>query len=295
MSPVEPRRQHYIPKVLLKNFLNDGGYLWIGNKHERKIYKASPTDVFVKRDLYTKYDIVRSSKSYEYEKRFSEMERIAAPVINKIIEMARNEKWSILSPDDYRIWKEFFITIARRTPESQARVSKAGDRDVFWLALKDRADKENFALGDRETLYQDPRILEIKKQVESNVDARFAVGDSDRVKKETNRFSLETGLHIARIRNPRRSFCIGSHGLSIVCASHQKDSAQVGWLSIAHDVAVSATAFPDRDLLTILDYNTTVDETIRSINFAAASQSHTIAARSEKLIKSLMRRANRET
>ena len=185
----EPRRHHYIPQVLLRSFLDDCGCLWVGNKYQKRIYKTSPKNVFVKKDLYAVHDLAQTTKTYCYEKSFSKIEGEAAPVIKKIIEQARNRKCPQLSPDECRIWKQFFISIARRTPESQKRVSAAGNRDVFYEAFKSQADKRNFHLCDRDTLYKDSRILEIKTKVESNVNAKFAIGNSDRERKQTERFS----------------------------------------------------------------------------------------------------------
>jgi len=288
MTDHEPRRHHYIPQVLLRNFLDNRGYLWVGNKHQKEIYKTSPKNVFVKKDLYVLYDLAQSTKTYCHEKSFSKMESEAAPVIKRIIEQVRNRKCPQLSPGECRVWKKFFIAIARRTPESQKRVSAVGDRDVFYDVLKSRADELNFDLCNRDTLYKDPRILGIKKKIESNVNVKFAIGSSDNNRNQMQRFSRETGISIVVILNPRRSFVIGSHGLSIVKSKYQNDPVQGGWLPIASDVAVRATTFPDREFLNLLKNNRTSDQFIKRINKASYSHSNLIAGRSKNLINSLM-------
>ncbi len=288
MTGNEPRRHHYIPQVLLKNFLDDRGYLWIGDKHQKKTYKASPKNVFVKKDLYALHDLTQSTKTYCYEKSFSKMESEVAPVVKRIIEQARNRRCPQLSPDERRVWKKFFIAIARRTPESQKRVSAVGNRDVFYEVLKSRADELNFDLCDRDALYKDLRILKIKKKIESNANVKFAIGNSDNELKQTERFSKETGISVVVISNPRRSFVMGSHGLSIVKANSQNDPVQGGWLPIASDVAVRATTFPDREFLNFLKNDRTGDQFIKRINKSSYSHSNLIAGRSRILINSLM-------
>ena len=290
MTNHEPRRHHYIPQVLLRNFLDDCDCLWVGNRYQKRIYKTSPKNVFVKKDLYAVHDFAQATRTYCYEKSFSKMEGEVAPVIKKIIEQARNRKCPQLSPDECRIWKQFFIAIARRTPESQKRVSADGNRDVFYEALKSRADELNFDLCDQDTLYKDSRIPEIKKKVESNVNAKFSIGISDKERKQTEQFSRETGVSVVVIFNPKRSFVIGSHGFSIVKTSDRNDPAQGGWLPIASDVAVKATTFPDKEILNFLKKDRTSDRFISRINKAAYSHSNLIAGRSKTLINSLMHR-----
>lgn len=288
------QRHHYIPQFLLNNFVDQDGYLWVADTAQQRTYKTTPKNAFVQRDLYVKHDIARSTKTYEYEEMFSKMEGAVAPVIHKLIQRAREGKHSNLSPREQRVLKEFLLALARRTPDSQRRISQAGDRDAFYEAAKAVAEKENFELADRETLYADPSILEIKEKVESNVHAGFAIGVSDREKREIERFSSKTGFGVARIVNPRRSFVIGSHGVAIVEAVRQRDMAAGTWLPIAHDVALLVTAFPDREFFLSLGDEATHESLIRRINLASIRLSHTTAGRSEALVGSLMQRAARE-
>lgn len=76
--------------MLLKNFSNERGRIWVGDG--KKVYASKPKDVFVQGHLYTKLDlsnvqgIVDSQaflesvpKSYEFEERLGEIEGAAAP------------------------------------------------------------------------------------------------------------------------------------------------------------------------------------------------------------------------
>jgi len=217
------QRHHYVSKFLLKNFVDNDGYLWIADAARQQTYKTTPKKVFAQRDLYVVHDIARSTKTYEYEEMFSKME-----------------------------------------------------------------------LASRETLYADPRILEIKEKVESNVHAGFAIGVSDREKIEIERFCSEIGFCVARIVSPRRSFVIGSHGLAIVEAVRQRDTAAGAWFPIAHDVALLVTFFPEKEFFLSLGDQAAHGSLIRRINHASIRLSHMIAGRSDALVCSLMQRSARK-
>ena len=300
MRPGLSRRHHYIPKMLLTNFCDDDDLLWVGDKGQGRIYQCGPERVFVKRDLNMKYslDNLQDDVGYneflssiemsdEYERTLSQIENNAAPVVRKIIQQARCGRPPQLTPEEGNNWKHFFLAMARRTPESQKRVvsGKSFD-DVFFEAATAVAKKEKFmGLPDRGSIYEDPRISKLKDLVNMNADARFASGDYSRDRRMTEQFSRETGLCISVICMQKRSFVIGSHGLAMVQPNHPSDPAQGGWLPIAHDVAVKATSFPDREILAFLDRDS--DRIIKRMNKASTAQSQIVAGRSEALVRSL--------
>ncbi len=293
------RRHHYIPKMLLKNFC-DNGSLWVGDKTNKQIYRCTPENVFVKKDLYiqSSIDVSKShnekewlrdiTMSDEYEKTLSQIESDAAPAIQRIIEQVRCNQCPQLSPEDRNHWKQFMLAIARRTPESRARVMPESFDSIFYEATKKVAEKDSYmGLPDKDSFYSDPRISKLKDIIKSNNDAMFAAGDHPRGQEEVERFCREAGLGVAVICMPKRSFVIGSHGLTIVQSSYKNDPAQGSWLPIAHDVAITPSSFPDKEYLYRLDRDR--DRIIKRINRASAAQSRIIAGRSKALISSLMR------
>ncbi len=275
-----PRRQHYIPQMLLKNFCDDFGRIWVCDQNTGEIFSGKPKNVFVKKDLYTNYevkpvlksekyeDFLRSiSPNYQYENILSEIESKAAPVIQWIIEQARCNRTPRLSPEDRDAVKRFILALGRRTPESQKRVSSGKNiDDIFYEAAKGIARKDNYkGLPDRELIYQDPRISTLKDLTGSNVNARFAAGDHPREQSNAVRFCRETGLMVAVIRIPKRSFVIGSHGVTIV--QFPNKVAPESWIPIAYDVAVVPTSFPDREFLLTLGRDE--DKLIKRVNMAS--------------------------
>ena len=141
------RRHYYIPKMLLKNFCDDGR-LWVGDRTNKQIYPSTPRKEFVEKDLYMRssIDVPESydekewlgdiTMSDEHEKTLSQIESAAAPAIRRIIEQARCNQCPQLIPEDSNRWKRFMLAIARRTPESRARVvpDKSFD-DIFYPDL----------------------------------------------------------------------------------------------------------------------------------------------------------------
>ena len=296
MSTNKPIRQHFIPKFLLRHFLDDNGRLWVHDKNRNKTYPSNPSNVFVKRDAYTIYQIKQSTihgkgysteKDYKHEGAFAEnIESKAAPIILHIIKEARFLRPPQLSLEQEYDWKRFILSVSRRTPESQKRVQSTSDPDPFYTAGKRQADKDNYPLPDIGALYSNPDIQTLRQYMLHNVDAEFAAGNSPREQNEEDWFCRETGIGIAVIRNPspRNSFLIGSHGLAIVQACHLDGSIDGIWLPIAHDVAVSATAFPGKVFLLPLDGKK--EHIIKTINAASNALSQTIAGRSEDLVRS---------
>ena len=300
MTPDKPRRHHYVPEMLLRNFTNRKGRLWAYDKTRARLFSTIPKNVFVVRDLYAKseFDSAQGSenylefrrritKSYEYEDRLSEIEGRAAPVIRRIVKEARRSKCPRLSHGQSDAFKQFALTLARRTPESQLRARSNLDfDDVFYGAAKSAAKVENLPIPEKETLYADTRVWELKELIETNTSAKFAAGVDPRLQIEEQKFCRSNGLAVAIIRNSDKRFIIGSHGISRVASNSTSDLAHGDWFPIAPDVAVTHTPHPTMEYLLPID--TGNDYVVDRINDAFAGQSWLIAGRTESLVRSFM-------
>lgn len=294
-----PKRQHYIPEMLLNNFCDESGRVWVANG--TRVYPTIPRKVFVQGHLYTrsifgnslKYaaeeDFLKSiEKSYEYEDRLGEIEGRAGPAVKQIVNQGRQGECPQLSIELTDAWKRFVIAMARRTPESQDRVAASeGHVDDYYEVAKESPNRNGYPWPDRETLYQDRRVLKHKNLVLRNIDAKFAAGDDPHAEKETQRFSRETGLCVLVIRIPGRSFVIGSHGLTIVDRNLVENVTAISWLPIAPDIAVGVTPFPNREFLSFLDSNNGGEQVISAMNTATSAMSEIIVGQSEALVRSL--------
>lgn len=285
-----PKQPHYIPKLLLKNFVDSSGRLHVFDKKEGKLHQSTPGKTFVRGNLTRTFNFDTGNYSYEVEQELSRIESRADPVIRRIIECARNNEHPKLSIEDRHAWQEFYHASCRRTPEFAEEMLKLGERfdAVLHLAIERLLSQQGIAPPNRELLDQNPILKGAKPIMMGNIKARFASGDHPHLQADVERFSRETGLLIAVIRQPKRSFVIGSHGVTIVQPEHKRDPAYGGWLPIAHDVILTPTSHPEKELL--LPLNGSNDHIIRRINRASFRQSRFIAGRSEALIRSLMTR-----
>ena len=291
MGSNKPRRNHSIPQVLLRNFCGDSGLLWVYDG--TKVFQTNPHNVFVERDLYSRTHLLSlpndHTRDYGYENSLSEVETRAAPAIRQIVASARCGECPRLSLELSDAFKHFFFAQARRTPESQQRVSAAQSvEDTIYDVLRAAAERDGYPLPDKDSLYRDSSILQWVQAMASNIDAKFAAGDDSRLQTEAAKFAYETGIRVALIPTPSREFVIGSHGIAIVHLEYAHPAGG-SWLPLAPDVAVQVTMRPDREELVSLDGDDEGDAAVAMINEATASLSKVIAGRSEKVIRSLIR------
>lgn len=307
MTPAQPvsRRHHIIPVMLLQNFVDPSGKLWVGDTDRGRLYSSTPRNAFVHKDLYNRRSYVQQSDgpserrslgaivlSDEYERHLAQIESAAAPVIADIFASARNGECPRLSESKEGDFKRFMLAMARRTPEAQHRVSRGrGTPDLVYDVIRDFLDRRGIpGLPSRERFMADPAMREYADVILRNSDALFAAGTQDLAKEDEIRFCRETSLRIAVITMLGRSFVVGSHGMTIMSANQFSEEAE-SWLPIAADVAVQP--WFSAHSVTLITLGREDDHFIDRINRATAECSVMIAGRSEKLVESLVQAARR--
>ena len=291
MGANRPRRHHFVPEMLLRNFCDDEGFLWVGDRRRGKCYRSKPGKVFVKKNLNTSHVWKQGTDSYEYEQVLARIESDANPALSSVIQQVREGCDPRLDPDLDRKLKVFLIAMARRTPESQKSVFGAPGREfeeAFDSVVKKRLGEAGFEVPDQGWLDREPEVLRIKQKMKGNLSANFAAGDHDILRQDSERFVREAGWGVALICMPKRSFVIGSRGFTIL---PEGSSQGRSLLPVAHDVALLVTAFPGRGFRLCLDRQK--ESAIKSINTATAAQSDMVAGRSERLVRSLTERSNK--
>ena len=285
-----PTATHYIPKFLLRNFVDHSGFLCILDKKTGKLYKNTPENAFFENHLTRMYDFESGEYSYEAEKMLSDIESQAAPVVCKIINCARERQNPSLSSIERRYWSLFYQSMCRRNPEFAEEMLRHDERfdDVFYMACERLLRQHGMKVPNREHLDLNPMLSEAKNHMKKNNKSRFASGDHELLQADAERFARETGLLIAVIQQPRRSFVIGSHSVANVSRVHNGDRTYGSWLPIAYDVIVTSTSSPETERMLLIDSNQ--DYFITKINTASFRQSRFVAGRSESLIHSLRRR-----
>ena len=112
-----PLRQLFVPAMLLRRFADEQGMMHCFDKRQGKIYKVSPENAFVVRDLYTLTK--PTGKDYSVETGLSQLEAATSGVLDRIIDAARSGMLPALS-DIQRDTIDRFVAVQwRRTPESR--------------------------------------------------------------------------------------------------------------------------------------------------------------------------------
>ena len=191
-----PKRQHYVPKTLLNHFCDDDGWLWVGRKDRRRVFRQRPQHVFVRNHIYTRRSYTGASPSAEYEHVLSGIENDAAPVISRIVGCARRIEPLAMSPTELRALQTFVFAAGlqdtgvptaclsptqRRRPLQRhpARTPRRSAMTIYPTAMPSLADS-----GWRD----------FAENISHNADASFAAGDDPRVDAERAKFAAETGV-----------------------------------------------------------------------------------------------------
>ena len=287
-SKNRPKRHHYVPRILLREFTYDNENLYfcilrssdkIIKPRERDVNSANLKNVFVKTQLYTQYDD-QEEKDVSIEESLSKLETKAAPIIKRIIDSARAGRPPELTPDEKNIWDVFFLIQSLRTPDFiDPIVNKYPD----WISeFIDEYEKE----------YGPPTEEEIKKvnnprQI-NRTKHNLRATTLSRLTPESKVFQIlqRRGLIIGIIRKPNKSFIIGSNPAAKLYRELSDTEAE--WhFPIAHDITVTHhdSFISGQEKLVEI----TGDHTVRKINEVVCDQSSSIAGRSYKLIASLAR------
>ncbi len=208
-----PKRHHYVPEMLLRNFTNKNGRLHFFRKssEEKRILETEPRNFCVECELYTFYDPADAA-AVSLEEYLSQLEGEAAPIIRKITEKARAGEPPGLTSSEKEIWDRFLICQWARTPDMIDQVLSRGKKKTKeeLTTLKEEIGKEHLFY---DLINPPPYRLKI-------------LGNK--------------GLLVAVIHNSKKNFVIGSspiarfgHGIPLT------DPTVKFWLPVARDVAVT--------------------------------------------------------
>ena len=285
---------HYLPQMLLRNFCDSDGLLWVARQGQDQPFRTTPRNVFAENNLYTKHTPVANAdrtgwtfqRDRSSEDILGQIEGAAADPIRQVIKSARKRQLPQLGPDPQDALKRFFFAIARRTPESQKRVRTpdAEARHELYIRLSRNAEREGVTLPSEDDFYATPVSRELMDRLFRNADASMAAGTMLSIRRFEDQFFKTRALSVLVITQRKRSFIVGSHGIAIA-----QGMPPGSWLPIASDVAIAYHDDDQREKIAFL--GTRHDKVIRAINHASASHSTMIAASSRQSIARMMERA----
>lgn len=280
-----PKRHHYVPKMLQKHFTNPSGYLFtydarngtLGVRPERS------EQLFVQRHMYSSIG-QDGSRDPELEIRFSELEGAAYPVIAKIISAVRQDQLPSLSNKERVIWDNFFIGQWRRVPTIKDKImSEEALQRELAIAMNELSRRGRSFSSEDKRHFSEQATMDRMRQ-------NSFVGVLSLPAKRPLQVLQARGLVFGHVTNPEMSLILGSVPLvrmSSTGRSALEDESVELWLPIANDVAVSPGSYREREAIFPIK-----SRNVRHINQAIASQSVQIACGIERTVLSLRKIVN---
>ncbi len=260
------KRQHFIPKMLLKNFsfCKNGRkrlYFFDKNSSGKGIRETSPHSFCVEENIYTQYG-EDGNRNISAERDFSNLEARTGKIIKKIMEAARTKKCPQLFCDERRTLCHFFLCQGSRIPDRSDPIT---GRDFMIRAIKNpeilkRPREEINKLREEERLEFLTRYREVPEEILSFFE------DKDPV--------------IRVVREGEENFVIGSNPVLLMEPDNHLPEV---WLPIASNVAVTPCSTRGSD-----GFIKSGDLDIHSFNKDVFGQSRMIAGNSEELIRSIV-------
>lgn len=277
-----PKRHHFVPQMILKEFLNPQGNLFFFDKRapDDGVGEASPQNLFVQKHLYSEINS-DGSRDARLESDLSELETQANAVIRKIVDCARKRERPHLIPAEKALW-DYFLTLqwkrvpqtfeTHMTPEAfdKSLEKNLSEFEKRHRPLTNRERQDMASLETRARLMQNVKVSTVRRPMELALDALRS-----------------RGLGIALVADARKSFVIGSNPivkLNLPGRAHISEPTTEVWFPIASDVAVTPALGAGSETIVEVD-----GAVVRYINTAIHKQSKLIAGRSRELIYSLTR------
>ena len=285
----EPKRQHIVPKMLLRNFATPDGYLHAYNKLESRHFKVALSNVFVQKDRYTQRNVENDDERYEVERRLAEIESQAAPVINKIVRFRKVRQYPPLAEEDGDAVKLFLMTMFLRTDhhaddivpidryEQLFKQEFSKQSEIYEWVGDERQRWEDFQRGPEATaLIRDELIPDLR--------ARVAVGMPPKISDEIDRYMLEAGLLIAMPGKRASGFILGDCGGVRVVESDNSDVYH-SWLAVSREVIAGPTMDPKN--VTFMDL---YRKDVNRINWTTFEASDIVVAKRKSDLEYVVRR-----
>jgi hypothetical protein len=277
----DPKRHHFVPQMLLRRFTDAAGYLYFVDKRNLQggVQAAKPENLLLEKHLYSK--ILRNgARDVTLERRYSKLEGVVNPLIDDITRCVLRDVIPTLNDTAKNTWDRFLYEQWRRVPDMHNK--------IMPKASAEAAVRE--AIDEYENLYRPLTTDERERSLTSQAIAEFRqnarVGALSRSSDQIMKALAAKGLSFG-ICEKRHSFIVGSSPVLKIAngSTSQLDDPSVEvWLPIHPNIV--AVAVGKRAEARIVKLSA---HAVKSFNQAVAEKSSMIAARSERLIASLVR------
>lgn len=169
-----PKRHHYVPQMILNGFADADGWLYWCNHREKPstVRRARPAELFLQNHLYSTRT-QSGIKDPSMERALSVLENEAVGVIAALTGPARRGQIPVLSQEQMRLWRLFFLMQWRRTPENQR--AYASDEEASRM-IDELLDELRAALPHRLADMETYATREAKARTIRNVRVQSLLG-----------------------------------------------------------------------------------------------------------------------
>jgi hypothetical protein len=274
------KRHHYVPLFIIRCFADSAGKVFVADRGKPEVRFAKVEDVLVENHLYsTKKGGRADDRSLEAD--LGQLEGLAAPIVQKLVEQARSGVAPHLTPSEREMWDLFFSIQWRRVPElhRQHLTDAAFAASIDEIAEQFERDFRPMTAGELAFVEGAKRDPEFRHNVV--------------VKSLRNQHGMVVnalsgrGLLLATPARPSKSFVLGSRpivragGPEGATLEHPELEA---WMTLAPDVAICYYGGVGDSYL-----NTLSDNDVRRLNRMVANQSRFMIAKDAALLQSLLR------
>jgi Protein of unknown function (DUF4238) len=272
-----PHRHHYIPQMVLRNFVNAGGglYFWRREFAVGAVRSTATQNLFLEDNLYT---IVGDDGEHNatLEQGFARMESTGAHLIGQLLTTIRSGAVPRLNEEAWEFFHHFHYHSGKRSAAWHRRFVS---RDEVMAVANDLAKEPHWTDADRAWLNDQPDLDRVMNN------ARIAA-QATPPPEELLAAMRQRGMAVYTAP-PRCSYVLGDHPTAMARIGGA-DSGKMGrllsFMPVAHDVAVGFYAKPRT-----VRVEQMTRQQIRLMNEAMTRQSMMIAGRSHALVRSLSR------
>lgn len=274
-KPPEPKRHHFIPRVLLRNFADPQQRLWF-NRPEFAPGETRLThldNLFVEGQLNTIVEL-DGSVNKSAEAQFGHIETTAGEFLPAVISAVREGAQPVLSNQAWDFWHHFFSAQWRRTPPYLESITDSVEldatmrRDIATLLAKGAIPAE---YGER---LKDPAVFAQQRKNALILARARNPGD------ELLAFLRTLGLAIYRIpATTKRQFVLGDVSIA------RPFSGAPMFMPIAPDIALGMT--DRRGEVVVVPLSDRDD--VRKMNSSMRRQSAVIASGDRAMLESVLR------
>ncbi len=261
-----PKRQHFVPKMLLRNFTEKPSkkeqLYFFRNSGEKFVKKTSINNLCVESQIYTLFN--NEEKDFLAEDAFRDLENKTVEVAEKIIKAARNGKQPGLTCSEKKTLDWFLFCQWNRVPEVEDPILERSLRRSFL----ENADLNNMSNEEKIRFRNDMRTAGLTRSVLNPNEKILSILENK-------------GLVVGTATGRGESFVVGSNPLLRDPLDYYLFGRIVKlWLPIAHDIVI--TPYFERGIEKTIEFG---NRDICLFNEKIFRQSNIIAGNSEELIR----------